>query len=432
MSIRKFFFVLTIVVFFLNITYASVLKKKSESDNLKKDTKLTKLAQRQTTPNIYIDCNSCDLDFIKTNIKLVNYVNDTKSADVYILITQLQTGSGGREYTLEFIGQKRFKNKNDKLKCFTGQDYSADTIRIKLVKMLKIGLIKYIKETSLVDSIDITFTKKSQAEIKKDKWNSWIYKINFSSSINGESSYKGNFLNLSLSAKRVTEKSRIEISAGAFSFESEYVLSNNETVSSKTTVEVFNTNYIHGLNEHWSLGGFFKTFSSSYKNKKIAIRPAIGVEYNVFPYAESTKKQFRFQYKIGIEDVKYNEITIYDKNKETLLFQEISTALEIQQKWGNIDMSITGLNYFYDFSKYSIRINSSVSWRILKGLAININGRYSIIHDQIYLSKGELTPKEILMRVSALATSYDYRVAMGFQITFGSIYNNIVNPRFED
>jgi len=383
---------------------------------------------RKDAPKIFIDCNDCDLDYIKTNIGFVNYVIDTKEAEVYILITEQNTGSGGQVFTLEFTGQKSFKGIIDKLTCITNQDDTSDKIREKLVKTLKLGLIPYINKTPLAEMITISFEKELKPIIKKDKWNNWIFNIYINSFFNGETSYKSNYLNLSLSAERVTEKNKIEIYARTSSNKSEFDLGEDGIITSKNTNHSFRTNYIHGINKHWSIGSFLRTYSSTYNNKNLAIRPSIGIEYNIFPYSESTKKQFRFQYQIGIEKVKYEVTTIYDKDKESLFFQELSTALELKQKWGTVNMSVSGFNYFHDFSKYSINIHSRVSWRIVKGLSVNVRGGYSIIHDQLYLPKGDLTPEEILLRVSALATSYDYWGSIGFQITFGSIYN--VNPRF--
>jgi len=40
--------------------------------------------------------------------------------------------------------------------------------------------------------------------------------------------------------------------------------------------------------------------------------------------------------------------------------------------------------------------------------------------------------EEILLRRRELETSYYYYFSIGLSYTFGSIYNNVVNPRFDD
>ncbi|MBI5325982.1 MAG: hypothetical protein HZB41_12040, partial [Ignavibacteriae bacterium] len=57
-------------------------------------------------------------------------------------------------------------------------------------------------------------------------------------------------------------------------------------------------------------------------------------------------------------------------------------------------------------------------------------GGFSMIHDQLYLPKEGATLEEILLRRKALETTYSYFVSFGLSYTFGSVYSNVVNPRF--
>ena len=81
--------------------------------------------------------------------------------------------------------------------------------------------------------------------------------------------------------------------------------------------------------------------------------------------------------------------------------------------------------------KYRAESYASVNLKVGKGLSLNVGGRVSWIRDQVSLPKGEATRDEVLVRQRQLATSYEYRVFVGMSYTFGSIFNNIVNPRFE-
>jgi hypothetical protein len=63
---------------------------------------------------------------------------------------------------------------------------------------------------------------------------------------------------------------------------------------------------------------------------------------------------------------------------------------------------------------------------------VNFGGSAARIRDQLYLRAGEATDEEILLRRRQLATSYRYSMFVGVGYTFGSIFNNIVNPRFRD
>jgi len=68
--------------------------------------------------------------------------------------------------------------------------------------------------------------------------------------------------------------------------------------------------------------------------------------------------------------------------------------------------------------------------RVFKGLSLTLNLEAARINDQLNLRKGELSEAERLLRLREQATGYEVQTGIGLSYTFGSIYNNIVNPRF--
>jgi hypothetical protein len=58
------------------------------------------------------------------------------------------------------------------------------------------------------------------------------------------------------------------------------------------------------------------------------------------------------------------------------------------------------------------------------------NANYQWLRDQLYLSAKGATAEQILLRQRQLETSYRYFYNIGIQYRFGSIFNNVVNPRF--
>jgi hypothetical protein len=67
---------------------------------------------------------------------------------------------------------------------------------------------------------------------------------------------------------------------------------------------------------------------------------------------------------------------------------------------------------------------------LFKGFSVNFFGEFLRTRDQIYLPRGQASTEEILLRQRQLLTGYQYFADFGFSYTFGSIFNNIVNPRF--
>src|SRR5947207_10729638 len=70
------------------------------------------------TLDVYVDCEdwrACDFDYFRTEITFVNWVRDRQVADVHILVTTQQTGGGGREFTVTFLGLRAFAGLADTL-----------------------------------------------------------------------------------------------------------------------------------------------------------------------------------------------------------------------------------------------------------------------------------------------------------------------------
>lgn len=108
----------------------------------------------------------------------------------------------------------------------------------------------------------------------------------------------------------------------------------------------------------------------------------------------------------------------------------LNIAFQVQKKWGSINMALVGSNYFHDFSKKRIELISSINIRIFKGLSLRINGGVAYINDQLNLKMGDISEAERLLQLRELATTYRLEGGIEITYTFGSIYNNVVNPRF--
>ena len=54
----------------------------------------------------------------------------------------------------------------------------------------------------------------------------------------------------------------------------------------------------------------------------------------------------------------------------------------------------------------------------------------SSVHDQIWLPAEVADDDEVLLGNKRLPTDFEYKLDFGFSYRFGSIYNNVVNPRF--
>lgn len=384
---------------------------------------------KKSAPKVFFDCDRCDIDFIVTEITFVNYVWDRQDADVHILITTQSTGGGGREYTIAFIGLKDYEDLQNSLKFFSNRIETDDEIRNNLVQILKLGLGPYVARTPMAKAIHLLLRDDVQPTDVEDKWNFWVFYVSVDGELRGEEQRKSTQLSGNISINRVTLDSKLRMGLDIDSEKDTYEV-DDETISSTSESKDFDGMYVKSISEHWSVGGWVSISSSTYRNIEFAytIHPAI--EYNFFPYAQFTRRQLRALYRIGYGSYRYREKTVFDKIKESLWNESLSITLELNEPWGTAELSLEGSHYFHDFKRNRLVVSGDLSLRIYKGLSLDIEGSYSAVHDQLALPRGEITLEEILLRRRELASGYRYKAEVGLSYRFGSVFSNVVNPRF--
>ena len=385
--------------------------------------------QREDGLRIFIDCSHCDMNYIRDEVPYVNYVRDVKEAQLYILETREKTGSGGNKYTYAFVGQQEFDGINDTLYYSSRPDDTRDYQRIWRTQMMKMGLMPYVAKTPLYSEVLIDPTERVEREVTEDKWNNWVFELEFEPEFEGEESFKELELNNSVSASKITHDWKLELDFDYRHTRTKYTYDDTLYTNDKS-YQGLELLVVKSIGEHWSAGLRAEQLSSSYTNIDFALDIMPSVEYNIFPYSKSTHRQLRFLYGIGNSWRIYNDSTIYDKTEELLWQQQLEIAYQIQEKWGSINVSLRGSNFFHDFSKNRVELGGFFSIRILRGLSLRVRGSVGRINDQLSLVKGEASEAEILLQLQELQTSYNLEGGLGLTYTFGSIYNNIVNPRF--
>ncbi|MBC8376424.1 MAG: hypothetical protein H8E26_10295 [FCB group bacterium] len=384
---------------------------------------------KNDAPNLYIDCRSCDMNYIRRELDYVNYVIDRNDADLFIMITRQSTGGNGRKYTMTLEGHQRFEGLSDSLTYVTDQEMSDDEIRAKTLKWLQLGTVRFLNYTPLADDINISFNKNKVMEQPEDKWDYWVFESSLNGWFDGESTYSNTNARWSFTARRTTEAWKLRFQLRGSYNEERFTIGENEYVSIRRNPG-FNSMVVKSISDHFSLGFRAGAFISSYSNLDQAIWVNPTLEYNIFPYQESSRREFRFKYVLGWNMNDYHETTIYDQNEEQLLKEALEIDFELHEAWGSAELNIEGSHYFHDLKKNRLDLRGEISLKIMKGFSYNLHGGYSLIHDQLSLPKGEASQEDILLQTQELETQYSYWGSMGISYTFGSIYNNIVNPRF--
>jgi len=318
---------------------------------------------------------------------------------------------------------------NDTLIYATNQTDTREERRAGYTRSMKLGLIRYAAKTPIANQIDISYKEPANQEEVVDKWNYWVFRTNANTFFFGQESTSFLNLNGSVRATRITDHWKIRSN-----FNIRYNEQNFETTEGKSKFITRNYNFsaliVKSINNHWSIGGRTFASTSTFNNTKFRAGISPAIEYNLFPYSESTRKELRVNYSLNYNNIRYEEITVFDKTKETLFNQELEITFEVNQTWGSAETSLEALNYLHDFSLNRVELSANIDLRLFKGFSLRLSGEISSIRDQISLPKEEASDEDILLGRVQLPTSFQYFGSFGISYTFGSIYSNIVNSRF--
>jgi len=184
------------------------------------------------------------------------------------------------------------------------------------------------------------------------------------------------------------------------------------------------------MSPHLSVGATTRLESSVYSNYDYAFRFAPAIEYNIFPYSESSRRSLLFRYTAGVTRNDYDQETFYFRTTETLASQSLEASYGVQQLWGGAWLRAQYSSYLHDLGLNRLELNGNFDINVSRGLSLNLGGRFERVRDQISLPRGELTDDEVLLNRRQQETGHRLRLNMGMSYRFGSIYNNVVNTRF--
>jgi hypothetical protein len=397
--------------------------------------------------SIFLDCNTfgCDFDFFRREIPVVNWVRDREVADVHVLITSRSNGGGGRSFELSFIGLGAREGDDAELAWASSGDAVQDEVRRGVAEQIKIGLVRYIVGTPAAETLSVTFGPVTEgrrvpgaegptgtAAQEDDPWDFWVFRIGANYFGFGESSLSDSNMRTSVSANRTTEEWKISF-RGGFSRNSQKFELPDTTVEETREDWSSSGSVVKSIGGQWAVGVEAAAGSSTFLNQDFRWSLKPGVEYNFFPYEESSRRALTLQYLVGVNHWDYTEETIYRVTDETRWQESLSASLALVQPWGQWNTSLQGQHYLQKIDgghKYSVTLSGGFNVRLFKGFSVNVHVNDSWIRDQLHLEAGDLTDEQILLRQRQLATSYRWFTSFGISYRFGSIFNNIVNPRF--
>lgn len=382
---------------------------------------------------VFLDCAACDFDFLRTEITYLSYVRDPADAQVHVLVTTEPSGGGGVQFTMSFIGREEFAGMDDRVRYTSPGTSTSDEVRRELAGRLQLGLMRYIAQLPVAAQFRVVHdpaVAPSQGRPEADPWNFWVFRTRVSANVHSEESISSQTMFASLSANRTTEDWKILIGLNGSVSESRFDLTETRRFTSATRNLDATALLVGSLGPHWAwaIGG--SATASTFVNQDLTVRLAPALQFNVFPYAESTRRQLTVSYAVGTTAFDYEEVTIFGKTHETLTDETLTISLDLKQPWGQGGLAVEASHFFTDPRRHRVVVAGTLEFRVYRGLSLNLSGSASRIRDQVFLPGAGLTPEEILVQRRQLGTDHRYSLSFGIAFTFGSAYNNVVNSRF--
>src|SRR5262245_27995442 len=172
------------------------------------------------TISVFLDCNDCDTEYVRTGIAYVNWVRDRTVADVHVLVTSQDIAAGGDAFTFAFLGQRAFAGRGDTLTWSSNATTTDDEERRGITRTLALGLVPFVARTPGAQSLRITMAglaanaPGAHTVPARDPWRAWVFEIDLSADLSGEQNYRNREFDLEFNSNRTTEqwKTTLELS----------------------------------------------------------------------------------------------------------------------------------------------------------------------------------------------------------------------------
>ncbi|MCC7055052.1 MAG: hypothetical protein IT355_17395 [Gemmatimonadaceae bacterium] len=390
---------------------------------------------------VFLDCRGdttlgCATDFFVVDVPFVSWIRDRLFADVQFLVTTIQTGSGAFQYTVTAIGRGRYDGRADTTVVNTVPNESEDGVRRRLSSAFSLLLVPYVRTSAVAQRLRVVYDappagRTAAGPPVRDRWNYVVLQVQSSGFMSTESRQTFANVDADIRVRRVTERNALRFGWNQSMRYNKFEIDDSTIVTNTIRNGVFFARAVKALGPRLSAGLLTNIGFSEFTNTALAWRAAPVIEYNLFPWKQATSRQVAISYGVGPRYFRWKDSTIFGRLSEWRMQQELVVGSDVRQSWGSVNVSVRYASYLPELRKWNLGTNGSVNLNLVKGLSLNLGGGASLIRDQIFLAAEGQTPEQILTQQRALASNYNVFVFTGLSYSFGSIYNNVVNPRLD-
>src|SRR5262245_41282638 len=181
---------------------------------------LAPAAAAQGTPprlRAFPDCSAnCFEDYLRDQIRWVDFVRQPQDADVQILSSARQTGGGGLEVTLRFVGLGRFAGSEHELRAVTIPGETEDGRRRAVLRAVTVGLLNFMAREGLPDGLSLEVASNDEEAARlptRDPWNFWVFSVGADAQLDAEETSRQTNWEIEATADRVTDHWKISFGA---------------------------------------------------------------------------------------------------------------------------------------------------------------------------------------------------------------------------
>jgi hypothetical protein len=400
-----------------------------------------------TVPRVFFDCRGreCNSTYYRTEIAWVAWVRDQQDAHVHVIMTSQTTGVGGREYLLDFLGRGAYQDYQVRSRY---QSLPTDTSRERLdgvALTLGLGLATFATESGYRDvvqlegiapvggvnaNVDTRPEGILSPDDVQDPWDLWVFRLNANGNFDSESNQSSQRFRTGFNISRVTPTWMQNYNGNFNRRRQEFELSDGSRFVDSRYDWGFTARVVYAVAAHWSVGVRSNVGRNVRNNQSFWAQANPALEYSFFPYEDATRRSLTAFYEIGPVYRDYFEVTLFGKSEELRGEQALTLDFSQRQPWGNASVRLSGSAYLHDRTQNNVSLRGNLSFRITRGLSLNVGASYSRVRDQVFLSGGDLADEERLLELQTQQTDFEKSLNFGFSYQFGSIFNNVVNNRF--
>jgi hypothetical protein len=402
----------------------------------------------RVAPRVHIECEPqipCTQSVLREEVNWVEWVGEENAAQIHVMVTELPAGEddSARAFHLDFAGQGSMDHLSDLLTYSAAPDDEPEVITAGITQALRVGLLRFAVEAGLGADLALGFTPRSgvsfddigvdgpaaESAATYDPWDFWTFRAGLSGDLDIQESRNTHRFRPSLSADRVTEDWKVnlgvdyDINRQTIEFTNRTVVNNRDSWGASALV-------VRSISDHWSTGVDIDAGKSIQNNRLARVRAYSGIEWNYYPYAESTRRQLIAHYGVGGQYMNYAEETVFGVTNEILPAHKVGVQYRQSESWGNAGVSVDGSQYLHQTGLYSVGASGDLSFRVIRGLDFNISAAGEWIRDQIHIPAGDISDEDVFLGRQSLPTGYEYRFSVGLSYRWGSSFSSIVNSRF--